>query len=119
MSKNGIKSRVLKKFKATTNFKHKLPVVENTLNREFTVDKPNEKMVSNITYLRKDEGWPYIAGKMDLCGQKIIGLSMSERMTKELVINALNNGYRRMEDQLLLFYTLIEDLDTAQTTINY
>jgi len=96
MSENGIKSRVAKKFKATTNSNHKLPVAENILNRDFTVDKPNEKMVSDITYLWTDEGWLYIASIMDLCGQKIVGLSMSERMTKELVINALNNGYQRM-----------------------
>lgn len=95
MSENGIKSRVFKKFKATTNSNHKLPVAENILNRDFSVDKPNEKMVSDITYLWTDEGWLYIAGIMDLCGQKIIGLSMSERMTKELVINALIDAYQR------------------------
>lgn len=96
MSENGIKSRVSKKFKATTNSNHKLPVAENILNRDFSVDKPNEKMVSDITYLWTDEGWLYIAGIMDLCGQKIVGLSMSERMTKELVINALNDAYQRV-----------------------
>lgn len=95
MSKNGIRSRVSKKFKATTNSNHKLPVAENILNRDFSADKPNEKMVSDITYLWTDEGWLYIAGIMDLCGQKIVGLSMSERMTKELVINALNDAYQR------------------------
>jgi putative transposase len=95
MSENGIRSRVSKKFKATTNSNHKLPVAENILNRDFSVDKPNEKMVSDITYLWTDEGWLYIAGIMDLCGQKIIGLSMSDRMTKELVINALNDAFKR------------------------
>jgi len=96
MSENGIRSRVAKKFKATTNSNHKLPVAENILNRDFSVDKPNEKMVSDITYLWTDEGWLYIAGIMDLCGQKIVGLSMSERMTKDLVINALNYAYQRV-----------------------
>lgn len=95
MNKNGIKSKVSKKFKATTNSNHKLPVAQNILNREFSVDKPNEKMVSDITYLWTDEGWLYIAGIMDLCGQKIVGLSMSERMTKDLVINALKSAYQR------------------------
>ena len=95
MSENGIKSRVARKFIATTNSNHRLPVAENILNRDFSVDKPNEKMVSDITYLWTDEGWLYIAGIMDLCGQKIVGLSMSERMTKELVINAFNNAYQR------------------------
>ena len=96
MSENGIRSRVAKKFKATTNSNHKLPVAENILNRDFSVDKPNEKMVSDITYLWTDEGWLYIAGIMDLCGQKIVGLSMSERMTKDLVINALSYAYQRV-----------------------
>ncbi|KPU46217.1 integrase core domain protein [Oxobacter pfennigii] len=95
MKDNGIKSRVSKKFKATTNSNHKLPVAENILNRDFAVNKPNEKMVSDITYLWTDEGWLYVAAIMDLCGQKIIGLSMNERMTKDLVINALNDAYQR------------------------
>ncbi|MEY8002038.1 IS3 family transposase, partial [Clostridium sp. Mt-5] len=95
MSKNNIKSKVAKKFKATTYSGHKLPVAENILNRNFTVEKPNEKMVSDITYLWTDEGWLYIAAIMDLCGQKIIGLSMSERMTKGLIINAFNDAYQR------------------------
>lgn len=95
MKENGIRSKVARKFKATTNSKHSLPVAENILNRDFTVDKPNEKMVSDITYLWTEEGWLYIAGIMDLCGQKIVGLSMGERMTKDLVINALNYAYLR------------------------
>lgn len=95
MKINGIRSKVAKKFKATTNSKHDLPVAENILNRDFIVDKPNEKMVSDITYLWTNEGWLYIAGIMDLCGQKIVGLSMSDRMTKDLVISALNSAYLR------------------------
>lgn len=66
MQENGIRSKVTKKFKATTNSNHKLPVAENILNRDFTADKPNQKMVSDITYLWTDEGWLYIAGVIDL-----------------------------------------------------
>lgn len=95
MKENGLKSKVARKFEATTNSNHSLPVAENIFNRDFIVDKPNEKMVSDITYLWTDEGWIYIAGIIDLCGQKIVGLSMSERMTKDLVINALNSAYLR------------------------
>lgn len=95
MKEEGIRSKVAKKFKATTNSKHNLPVAENLLNRDFKATKPNQKMVSDITYLWTDEGWLYVAGVMDLCGQKIVGLSMSERMTKRLVINALNSAYLR------------------------
>ena len=76
----GIRSKVARKFKATTNSKHSLPVAENILNREFDVERPNQKMVSDITYLWTDEGWLYMAAVMDLYGQIIVGLSMSERM---------------------------------------
>jgi putative transposase len=96
MKENGIRSKVAKKFKATTNSNHSLPVAENILNRDFSVDRPNQKMVSDITYQWTDEGWLYIAGVMDLCGQRIVGLSMGERMTKDLVINALNSAYVRV-----------------------
>lgn len=43
MNENGIRSRVSNKYKATTNSNHKLPIYENILNRDFTVDKPNKK----------------------------------------------------------------------------
>jgi len=94
MKQEGLRSKVAKKFKATTNSQHNLPVTENLLNREFTATRPNQKMVSDITYLWTEEGWLYIAGVMDLYGQKIIGLSMGERMTKELVIKALESAYK-------------------------
>jgi putative transposase len=95
MREAGIRSKVARKFKATTNSKHSLPVAENILNREFSADRPNQKMVSDITYLWTDEGWLYIAAVMDLYGQLIVGLSMGERMTKELVINALESTWLR------------------------
>jgi putative transposase len=95
MRKANIRSKVAKKFKATTNSKHNLPVAENILNRDFKADRPNQKMVSDITYLWTEEGWLYIAGILDLYGQKVVGLSMGERMTKELVIKALESAYKR------------------------
>jgi putative transposase len=95
MRQEGLKSKLAKKFKATTNSNHKLPVAENLLNREFNATRPNEKLVSDITYVWTGEGWLYVAAIMDLYGQKIIGLSMSDRMTKELVIAALDNACNR------------------------
>lgn len=96
MRQEGIQSKLAKKYKATTNSNHHLPVAENVLNRQFTADKPNQKMVSDITYLWTDQGWLYVAAVMDLCGQKIVGLSMGERMTKDLVINALESACMRV-----------------------
>lgn len=94
MHDEGIVSKVHKKYKATTNSNHNLPVAENILNRNFEAERPNEKLVSDITYISTEEGWLYVAGILDLCGGKMVGLSMSDRMTKDLVINALHDAYR-------------------------
>lgn len=57
MKENGLKSKVIKKYKATTNPNHNFPVAENILNKDFKAEKPNQKWVSDITYLPTDEGW--------------------------------------------------------------
>lgn len=92
MRENGIQSKSHRKYKATTNSGHNLPVAENILNRNFTADRPGQKMVSDITYIPTDEGWLYLAGVMDLCGDKMVGISMGGRMTKGLVISALKDA---------------------------
>lgn len=56
MKANGIRSKVTKKYKVTTNSKYNLPVAENILNQNFKADKPNEKWVSDITYIPTKEG---------------------------------------------------------------
>lgn len=98
MKEEGLVSKTVKKYKATTNSKHDLPVAQNLLNREFTAEKPCQKMVSDITYIPTDEGWLYLASVMDLCGRKIVGMSMGARMTKDLVIRALKDAVNHSED---------------------
>lgn len=106
MRKCGIKSRVVKKYKAMTNSNHDYPVAENILNREFSADSINKKWVSDITYVPTDEGWLYLAGVLDLCDGAIVGYSMDSRMTKELVINALTEAcIRRNPDPRLLLHS--------------
>ena len=95
MRLNGIKSKTVRKYKATTNSNHNLPVAENILNREFSAAKPNQKWVSDITYISTDEGWLYLAGVMDLCGRPIVGFAMDDHMRKSLVIKALNQAIGR------------------------
>lgn len=98
MRENGIRSKTRRKYKATTNSRHNLPVAENILNRNFAADAPGRKMVSDITYIPTDEGWLYLAGVMDLCGEKIVGISMDSRMTKELCMNALLDAISHTDD---------------------
>jgi putative transposase len=97
MREKGLRSKVVKKYKATTNSNHNLPVAENLLNREFHAVRLNEKWVSDITYVATDEGWLYVAGILDLCGHEVVGWAMGERMTKQLVIDCLNQSINRRE----------------------
>jgi transposase InsO family protein len=95
MSRNNIKARTRKKFKRTTDSKHKYPVADNLLKQEFKATSVNQKWVSDITYIYTQEGWLYLSGVMDLCSRKIIGWSMGERITKELTMNALRQAMSR------------------------
>ena len=95
MRKNGIQSRVRRKFKATTNSNHNLPVAENILNREFKTNERNLKWVSDITYIWTDEGWLYLAGILDLYDGAIVGWSIDAQMTKELTIRALTDAVQQ------------------------
>lgn len=66
MHKNGIKSKTVKKYKATTDLNHDLPVAENILNRGFTVNIRDRKWLSDITYIGTHEGWLYLAVILDV-----------------------------------------------------
>lgn len=79
-----------KRFKVTTtNSNHKYKVFDNLLERNFAVAAPNQAFVGDITYIRTNEGWLYLATVIDLFSRKVIGYKMSNRMTKDLVISAL------------------------------
>ncbi|HDH1307403.1 TPA: IS3 family transposase, partial [Klebsiella quasipneumoniae subsp. similipneumoniae] len=64
-------------------------VSPNRLQRQFNPDAPDERWVTDITYIRTHEGWLYLAVVVDLFSRKIIGWSMQSRMTKDIVLNAL------------------------------
>jgi transposase InsO family protein len=87
--KLGIRCKQVRKFKATTNSRHKLPIANNLLEQNFASNRPGEIWVADITYIATDEGWLYLAGIKDLFNGEIVGYSMNERMTRELVGKAL------------------------------
>jgi putative transposase len=95
MRENQLKAKRVKKFKATTNSQHHQPVAENLLNRVFAVNEPNRVWVSDITYVWTDEGWLYVAIFIDLFSPMVVGWSMSERMTSELVLSAFEMSQQR------------------------
>nr|WP_312876217.1 IS3 family transposase [Paenibacillus frigoriresistens] len=99
MKKMGLKSITVRKVTATTNSKHNLPVFDNVLNRQFIVQAPNKAWVTDITYIQTGEGWLYLASVMDLFSRKIVGYAMGARMTRELVLDALEKAYKRRKPE--------------------
>ncbi|PEP85742.1 integrase, partial [Bacillus toyonensis] len=99
MKEQGLQSRTVKKYKATTNSKHSYPIQDNVLNRQFKVKKPNQVWVADITYVSTKEGWLYVASLMDLYSRKIVGWHADRTMTKELVLKALQQAYFRQKPE--------------------
>lgn len=89
MKESGLRAKASRKYKATTNSNHKLPVAPNLLKQNFSATHANAKWVSDITYCWTEEGWLYLAVVLDLYSRKVVGWSISKRMTKQLVIDAL------------------------------
>ena len=93
--KLGIRCKQVKKFKATTNSKHTLPVAENLLDQNFAVSSPNRIWTSDITYIPTNEGWLYCAAHKDLFNGEIVGYALGSRITKDLVVDSLLVAIRR------------------------
>ncbi|EPU8170851.1 IS3 family transposase [Escherichia coli] len=78
----------------------------NRLQRQFNPDAPDERWVTDITYIRTHEGWLYLAVVVDLFSRKIIGWSMQSRMTKDIVLNALLMAvWRRNPEKQVLVHS--------------
>jgi putative transposase len=88
MRYHGIVARQWRRCRATTDSRHSLPVADNVLARDFRATAVNQKWVADITYIRTEEGWLYLAAVMDLCSRRIVGWSMSERINAQLVLAA-------------------------------
>jgi transposase InsO family protein len=95
LQRQGLRAKEARKFKATTNSRHSLPVAPNLLEQDFTAKGPNQKWVGDITYLATSEGWLYLAVLIDLYSRKVIGWAMSERMTADLAGDALKMALSR------------------------
>ena len=95
MRENGIRAKTKKKFKVTTDSKHSLPVCENIVARNFSPTAANQLWLGDITYVWTRQGWLYLAAVMDVFSRKIVGWCMRDRMSKNLVLDALEMAYRR------------------------
>ena len=97
MREAGLRARSARKYKATTDSKHALPVAPNLLKRQFAVTKPNVAWVSDITYLWTRQGWMYLAVILDLYSRKVVGWTLRERMTVDLVRDALDSAVHQRD----------------------
>lgn len=93
MRELGLKAKMARRFKLTTDSKHSFPVSANILNRKFDVQAPNKVWTADITYVWTFEGWLYLSVVMDLYSRQIVGWAMNARMKKKLVLDALAMAY--------------------------
>jgi len=94
MQRHGIRARGKRRFRiTTTDSRHGLPIAPNLLDRNFTVVAPNQVWVGDVTYIATAEGWLFLAVVLDLFSRRIVGWSLREQMTSELVIDALRMAW--------------------------
>jgi putative transposase len=102
----GIRCKQVKKFKATTNSAHNLPVYDNLLNQTFKPTRPHEAWVSDITYIATDEGWLYCAGIKDVFTLRNSRLRTWRTHDKRLVYRRFTNGTHPPQTSRRLDFTL-------------
>jgi transposase InsO family protein len=106
LRRQGLRAKGARKYKATTNSNHRLPVAPNLLQQDFSAEVPNQKWVCDITYIGTDEGWLYLAVVLDLYSRIVVGWSMSDRMTATLVCDALKMAiFRRHRPQGVIVHS--------------
>ena len=104
MTMHGIVARRRhRRFPVTTQRQPGVIPAPNLLKRDFTADRPNQKWVTDITYIDTAEGWLYLASVMDLFSRKVVGWAMSDKIDSALATNALHMAWttRRPRSALL------------------
>lgn len=97
MKQSGLRSRCRRRYRVTTKAGHKRPVADNRLARSFSSTVPNQKWVSDITYIWTDEGWLYLSALLDLYSRMVVGWAMESRLTDELTLKALEMALGRRQ----------------------
>ena len=103
MNKHGIAAKIFRKYRNTTNSDHQREKSQNILGREFRRQRTNEVWTSDITYIRTEEGWLYLAAVIDIYSRKVIGWQLDKRLDSDLVEKALQNALmdRRIEKGII------------------
>ena len=105
MRTNGIAAKTKRRYRITTRSRHTRPIAPNLL-KERSVERPNAAWVSDITYIRTYEGWLYLAVILDIFSRSVVGWSMGERLTDDLVVHAFHKAVmKRDPDSSLVFHS--------------
>ncbi len=92
MQRQGLRAKAAKKYKATTNSQHSLPVAGNLLKQDFTASAPNQKWVGDITHPHTEEGSLYLAVVIDLYSWMVIGMGHERTHDGRLGLRCLAHG---------------------------
>jgi putative transposase len=93
LKRQGLRPVYKRPYRVTTDSAHHKPIAPNILDRRFAGWRVNQAWVADITYVATGEGWLYLACVMDLASRRIVGWSMSERISADLVCQALKSAY--------------------------
>ena len=104
MRESGLRGRIRRRFRRTTDSNHHLPVAPNVLNREFAVDAPDRVWAGDITYIRTGNGWGYLAVILDLHSRMVVGWALADHMRTELVDAALTCALGKREPSANLLH---------------
>lgn len=91
----GLRGRAPRRWRSTTRANPLHPVVGNVLDRDFTASRPNERWVTDITYIWTDEGWCYLAAILDLFSRSVVGWALDSTLSTSLPLAALDMAVRR------------------------
>ena len=106
MREAGLRAKARRRFKATTDSKHTLPVSPNRLEQNFQAQYPDQIWLSDITYLWTQEGWLYVCCVLDLFTREIVGWSVKPAMKADIVNDALTMAkFRRRPGSGLIFHS--------------
>lgn len=103
MRQDRLQARRGRRFKSTTQSAHGHQVAANELQRQFEVAALDTCWAGDITYIWTQEGWLYLAVLLDLCSRRIVGWALSDRLTEDLTLKALDQAvaHRRPSAGLL------------------
>ncbi|WP_061036283.1 MULTISPECIES: IS3 family transposase [Vibrio] len=93
MKEKGIRARNGRGFKYSKDVAAMTNVADNLLRRDFVSEAPNQKWVTDITYIWVKSRWLFLATVMDLHSRRIVGWSLGTTMTVELITNALKMAF--------------------------